>query len=192
MAKFGLNRAEQFGGQGGGGFLSFKHRDIARIRFLYNRASDVEGYSVHNVKLNGKTRYVDCLCGEDGDKSKCPLCKAGLWTEVRFFVPVYDEDTEQVLTWDRGKTFGNRLERLFKRYGTEQPLSATCFKVSREINSEGFPYYTIEPEYSDGATVEEFPEYGQSVYGSLVLLKTAEEMESYLKYGDFFSEDEAC
>ena len=188
MAKFGLNKADQFGGQGGGGFLTFKHRDTAHIRFLYNKASDVEAYSVHTIKLNGKNRYVDCLRGEHDDKDKCPLCKAGYWTEVRYFVPVYDEDTDQVLTWDRGKSFGRRLEKLFNKYAEGQPLSATCFTVNREVNVEGYPYYTIEPSYTDGAEVDEFPMYNANVYGSLVLMKTAEELDGYLKYGDFYDE----
>ena len=189
MAKFSLDRTEKFGGQGGGGFFTLKNRNTANIRFLYNSVKDVEGYSVHNLKINGKSRYVDCLCGENEDKEKCPFCKAGMLTEVRFLVPVYDEDTGMVYTWDRGKSFGRRLEKLFNKYAEEEPLSATCFKVTREINAEGFPYYSIKPEYSDGTTVDELPDYGQSVYGTLVLVKTAEEMNEYLMYGDFYDED---
>ena len=189
MAKFGLERTGKFGGQGGSGFFGLRHRNTAHIRFLYNNASDVEGYAVHVVNLNGKNRYIDCLCGENENKDRCPLCKAGLRTEVRFFVPVYDEDTGEVLTWDRGKTFGRRLESLFAKYATNAPLAATCFTVTREINEEGYPYYTIKPDYCDGTEVDELPEYGQSIYGRLVLVKTAEEMEDYLLYGDFYDDE---
>lgn len=189
MARFGLDKAENYGGQGGGGFLSFKHRDSARIRILYNSVHDVEGYAVHNVVVNGKKRYVDCLRGAGEDRNKCPLCRAGYFTEVRYFVPVYDEDSGAVLTWDRGKTYGRVLRDLFSKYAAEEPLSATCFSVTREINVHGVPYYTIEPEYNDGAAAEELSEYTQNVYGGLVLLKTAEEMEDYLAYGDFYGED---
>ena len=189
MARFELARTEKFGGQGGGGFFTLKGKNTAHIRFLYNDASDVDGYTVHGVKVHGKDRYVDCLCGENEDQNKCPFCRAGMRTEVRFFVPVYNEDTDTVLTWDRGKAFGRRLENLFNKYAVEAPLSATCFNVSREINEDGFPYYKIKPEYNDGTEVDELPEYTTTVYGKLILIKSADEMEYYLENGDFQEED---
>ena len=39
--------------------------------------------------------------------------------------------------------------------------------------------------------LDELPEYTCNVYGNLVLQKTAEEMEEYMEYGDFYGED-AC
>lgn len=188
MARFGIDKAENFGGQGGAGFFSLKRRNTARVRFLYNNINDVEGYAVHEVELNGKKRYVDCLRGAHDTVDKCPLCKAGNWAQVKYFVPVYDEDLDIVLTWDRGKSFGKRLEKLFTKYATETPLCATCFTLTREINEEGFPYYSFKPEYNDKAELDELPEYGRSVYGNLVLVKSAEEMENYLMNGDFFDE----
>ena len=191
MARFGLDRAEQFGGQGGAGFFRLKGRNTAHIRFLYDDVSEVEGYAVHEIDLGGKKRYVDCLRGEHDSVDKCPLCREGNWTQVKYFVPVYDEDMDMVLTWDKGKSFGKRLEKLFAKYATEKPLCSTCFTVTREINEEGFPYYTIKPDYNDGSVLEELPEYTCNVYGNLVLQKTAEEIEEYLEYGDFYDED-AC
>ena len=191
MAKFELNRAENFGGQGGAGFFRLKGRNTAHIRFLYNDISNVEGYAVHEVELGGKKRYVDCLRGAHDEADKCPLCREGSWVQVKYFIPVYDEDTGMVYTWERGKAFGKKLEKLFGKYAEEEPLCATCFTVTREIGVEGNPYYTINPDYNDGTELDELPEYGQSVYGKLVLVKSAEEMEEYLEYGDFF-DDEAC
>lgn len=191
MARFGLNRAEQFGGQGGAGFFGLKGRKEAHIRFLYDDVSDVEGYAVHEIELNGKKRYVDCLRGEHDGVNKCPLCREGEWVQVKYFVPVYDEDLRQVLTWDRGKTFGRRLEKLFEKYAAEEPLCSTCFTVTKEVNDEGTTSLSIKPDYNDGAELDEFPEYTTQVYGTLVLKKTTEEIEEYLEYGDFYDED-AC
>ena len=191
MARFGLDRAEQFGGQGGAGFFGLKGRKNAHIRFLYNDVSEVEGYAVHEIELGGKKRYVDCLRGEHDGEDKCPLCREGNWVQVKYFVPVYDEDTGLVLTWDRGKTFGRRLEKLFAKYAAEEPLCATCFTVTKEINEEGATYLSIKPDYNDGTELDELPEYTCNVYGNLVLQKTAEEMEEYMEYGDFYGED-AC
>ncbi len=189
MARFNLDKAEFFGGQGGGGFLSFKHRDTARIRILYNSINDVEGYAVHSVELNGKKRYVDCLRGAHEPTRKCPLCRAGYFTEVKYLIPVYDEDSGMVLTWDRGKTYGDKIKSLFKYCAEGESLASICFRVTKEINVKGVPFYTFEPEYSDGATTADLPEYNSDIYGGLILLKTAEEMEDYLEYGDFYGED---
>lgn len=191
MARFNLNRADDFGGQGGAGFFRLKGRHEAHIRFLYNDISEVEGYAVHEIDLDGKKRYVDCLCGPDDSKDKCPLCREGNWVQVRYFVPVYDEDLDQVLTWDRGKAFGRRLEKLFEKYAEEEPLCATSFTVTRAFNEDGTAYYPIDYDYDDGAELSDFPEYTQVIYGRLVLRKTAEEIEEYLEYGDFW-DDEAC
>ena len=192
MARFDLNRAEQFGGQGGAGFFRLKGRYEAHIRFLYNDIRDVEGYAVHEIDLNGKKRYVDCLRGINDSKDVCPLCREGSFVQVKFFVPVYDEDLDQVLTWDRGKSFGRRLEKLFEKYAEEEPLCATCFTVTKETNEDGVNYYTFKPDYNDGAELDELPEYATSVYGNLVLQKSAEDLEEYLEYGDFWDEDDAC
>ncbi len=191
MARFGLDRAEQFGGQGGAGFFGLKGRKTAHIRFLYNEISEVEGYAVHEIELGGKKRYVDCLRGEHDGIDKCPLCREGNWVQVKYFVPVYDEDLDQVFTWDRGKAFGRRLEKLFSKYAAEEPLCATSFAVTKETNDEGATYLSIKADYNDGTELDELPEYTAPVYGKLVLEKTAEEMEEYLEYGDFFGED-AC
>lgn len=191
MARFGLNRADEYGGQGGAGFFSFKGRKDAHIRFLYNDVNDVEGYAVHEIELDGKKRYVDCLWDGKGDRCVCPLCREGYFTQVKYLVPVYDEDEGVVYTWDRGKAFGRRLEKLFAKYAEEAPLCATCFTVKREINEEGYPYYTFTPDYTDDTELCDLPDFQRSAYGRLVLQKSAEEMEEYLEYGDFW-DDEAC
>ena len=71
----------------------------------------------------------------------------------------------------------------------EQCLASICFKVTKEINEKGVPYYTFDPVFSDGATTYDLPEYNSNVYGGLILLKSSEEMEDYLAYGDFYGED---
>ena len=63
--------------------------------------------------------------------------------------------------------------------------------LTKEINDEGATYLSIKPDFNDGTELDELPEYSCSVYGNLVLQKTAEEMEEYLEYGDFYGED-AC
>ena len=185
MARFGLDRAEQFGGQGGGGFFKLSYGVTAHIRFLYNSISEVEGYSVHAVQLNGKKRYVDCLRGANDDKDKCPFCKTGMYAEVKYFVPIYDEDKNCVFTWERGKAFGKKIESLFSDYAANEALCATCFNVTKEKDTNGLTHITIEPGCSDGAEVDDYLEVPLKVYGNLVLVKTAGEMEYYMEYGDF-------
>ena len=62
MARFRAEESENYGGNGGGGFFSLKNDgDIGRVRFMYSGIDDVEGFSVHEVQVDGKKRYVNCL-----------------------------------------------------------------------------------------------------------------------------------
>ena len=78
MARFGINDADNYGNNGGSSFFSLKNdKDTASVRFMYNGLEDVEGYAVHKVEIEGKTRYVNCIREYNEPRSKCPLCNNG-------------------------------------------------------------------------------------------------------------------
>ena len=82
MARFNVENAEHYGGQGGGGYFSLKNdKDVAQVRFLYDSADDIEGYAVHEVKIGDKKRYVNCLREYGEPVSACPLCEKGLFVQ---------------------------------------------------------------------------------------------------------------
>ena len=123
MAGFNVNQADNYGGQGGGGFFSLRNdKDIAKVRILYQDINDVMGYSVHEVELGGKKRYVNCLREYGDPVDACPFCKAGRFTQVKYFVPIYTESivsngaetpVGSLQTWERGKQFYGKLAGLY-------------------------------------------------------------------------------
>ena len=77
MAKFNADTVDKYGGHGGAGYFSLKNdKDVARVRFLYNSADDIEGYAVHEVEIDGKKRYVNCLREYNQPLDTCPFCAA--------------------------------------------------------------------------------------------------------------------
>jgi len=183
MAKFSLGQENNFGGNGGGGFFSLKNDgDTARVRFLYNGAEDVEGFAVHQVEVNGKKRYVNCI-RETGDaKDVCPLCAAGHFVTAKFFIPLYNVDEDKTMVWERGKQFGSKLGSLCAHY---PDLVQTEFEIERNGKSKDpQTTYEIYPcEKDTNVSVEDFKDI--KILGGLVIDATADDMEDYLQTGEF-------
>lgn len=183
MAQFNVQDADNYGGQGGGGFFSLKKNgEIAHVRFLYNGIDDVRGHSVHEVEINGKKRYVNCL-REYGDPiDACPFCKAGKFVQVKYFVPLYNMDTGTVQTWERGKKFGAKLTSMCSRYPN---TVAHTFEIERNGNpgDTSTTYETYETGETPDVTLDEFEV--PNPLGTIILTKNADEMQNFLESGSF-------
>ena len=183
MAKFSVNDVENYGGNGGGNFFSLKNdKDVATVRFMYNTIEDVEGYAVHEVEVDGKKRYVNCLRSYNEPVDKCPLCAARYKVLAKLFVMLYDVDAEEVKVWDRGKTFFSKLSSLCARYN---PLVSTPFEIERN-GKKGDTKTTYETYAldTDETKLEDLPEIPE-LLGTLILDKTAEELNYFLDNGVF-------
>ena len=186
MASFGIDRAEQYGGQGGSGYFSLKNdKDTAKVRFLYNGISDVLGYSVHEVEVNGKKRYVNCPREYGDSMDKCPMCKAGSPVRVKYFIPLYLIDSGNTVVWERGKEFGNKLSSLCSRYPN---LVTHRFEIERNgargSKETSYEIYPLQDTPDDAnVRLEDFDV--SNPLGGLILVKSAEEMEEYLRTGYF-------
>lgn len=188
MAKFGINEADNYGGLQGGGFFSLKNdKDTAVVRFLYNTIEDVIGHAVHELEIDGKKRYVNCIRTYNQPIDDCPLCAAGYKVFAKLFIMVYDEDSQEIKIWDRGKTFFSKMSSLCSRYN---PLVSTKFEIERngERGDTKTTYETFALE-TDETTLADLPEVPE-LLGSLILDKTFEELEFFLDYGYFESDDE--
>ena len=186
MARFNVNEVENYGGRGGGGFFSLKNdKDVATVRFMYNTIDDVEGYSVHEIEVDGKKRYVNCLREYNQPLDDCPLCAAKFKVRARLFVILYDVESEEVKIWDRGKTFFSKLSSLCARYN---PLVSTPFEIERN-GKKGDTKTTYETYAldTDDVTLEDLPEVPE-LLGTLILDKSYEELEFFLNNG-YFEED---
>ena len=184
MARFNAHEADNYGGNGSsGGFFSLKNdKDTARVRFLYNDFEDVEGVACHEVEVDGKKRYVNCLREYNQPVSDCPFCANGRYQAAKIFVPLYDIAEDKVKIWERGKKFFAKLSSLCSRYGN---LVSHEFEIERNGKpGETTTTYEIYEVGKDDTRLEDLPEVPQ-IIGGLVLDKSADELQYYLDYGEF-------
>lgn len=183
MAKINLADSGKFATQSANEFFTLaEDGDIARVRFLYQEedGSDVDYFLVHEVEVEGKKRYAACLALDDNGSlhpENCPLCKSGSKRIEKLFLQVYDEETDVVKTWDRGKMFVPKITTYIKRYGSlvAQPIEIERKGKKGDTNTT----YEMFPLERDGKTLEDFPEK-QNLLGSFILDLTPEECEDVL------------
>ena len=187
MARFSYTEAEHYGGQGGSGFFSLANDgDIKKVRFLYDTAEDIEGYAVHEVEVDGKKRYVNCLRAYNEPLDNCPFCKAQRRQQVKAFIPIYDVEDGKVKFWERGKKMFARLSALCARY---PHLVEQEFEIERHgAKGSKETFYDIMPSVGktpDGTKISDLVDEMPKVIGGLVLDKSASEMQYYLDRGTF-------
>ena len=182
MAEFSMNEADNYGGNGGGSFFTLKDdKDKARVRFLYRGVEDVKGYACHKVAVGDKDRYVNCLRAYNEPLDKCPFCAAQLKVTPRLFLSLYNEDAGEVQVWERSKSYFQRLASLSSRYN---PLHNEIIEIERSGKKGDmhttYEFYPIENEL---VNLDDFEI--TNPLGTIILDKTAEDMNVYLDTGAF-------
>lgn len=188
MATFRASEADNYGGTGGTGFFGIANdMEVKKVRFMYNTIEDVQGTSVHQVEVNGKRRYVDCLRTYNEPLDTCPFCASKLYpTQARLFIPVYNVEEKQVQIWDRGKTMFQKISGICAKYSSpDKPLVSNIFEIERHGKPKDTKTdYVIYYLDKDDTQLTDLPEV-LDFTNNLVLEKTAEEMEVYLSTGSF-------
>ena len=190
MARFNANEVENYGGSGGAGYFSLKNdKDTAQVRFMYNSIDDVEGYAVHQVEVDDKKRYVNCLREYNQPVSDCPFCEAKNFQLAKLFVPLYDIKDDKVKIWERGKKFFSKIGSICARYSNPTVVSH-IFEIERNGKpGDQATTYEIYETDQDNTTMEDLPEQPE-LLGGLILDKSKEEMQYYLDNGKFPSDRE--
>ena len=199
MGRFDYSEAEHYGSQGNGGsyFKLQNDKEVARVQLLGNDMNDFPGYAVHQVEVDGKNRWVNCLRDYQDPVDVCPFCAAKIKQQARLFIPLYNIDADEVQIWERGKNFFPTLAGYCAR-------NPEVVSVVTEIERHGKPHDTSttyqlystkdEPERD---RLEDFEDEIPEIIGRYVLDKTADDMEYYLDHEEFpksednSSEDEA-
>ena len=187
MAGFSFEQAEQVSNtRGGGGFFSLKEdKEVAKVRFLFTDAEEVQNKyarSVHEVEVDGKKRWVDCLRGYGDSVDSCPFCKAGRYVNFKYFLPVFNITANTTQVWERGKKFGGKLSSICSRY---TPVVNHIFEIERngKPRDQSTTYEVYETDYTEGVSLDDFD--FQNPVGTVVMLKTAEELQYYLDHKHF-------
>ena len=187
MPRFNVNEADNYGGSGAGQFFSLNDDgEVASVRFMYNGIDDIEAYAVHEVEIDGKRKAVNCIRSYDEPKSKCPFCNANNFQRVKVYIPLYDVETGDVKIWERGKKFIPKLTGVAARYANSStPLVAHTFDIERHgKKNDAQTSYEIYETGVDKTRLEDLPEMPE-VLGTIILDKTADEMNYYLDTGSF-------
>lgn len=151
------------------------------IRFLVKEADDIEGCTVHKLKIVGKNgeRNINVNC--IGKENDCPLCKTGRKPVMRVFMQVHDLTDDTVKVWERtGKFYSiDILPALMKVKGAE--VVGGIFNIKRYGGGLDTVYKvdyieedktTLSKDYKDLEPLE--------ILGHFVYDKTAEEMQHWL------------
>lgn len=184
MAKISLQDSGKFTQGGAGGFFTLADDgDIAKVRFLYEEedGSDVDYYVVHEVEIDGKKRYVNCLAvDEEGHihKEDCPLCQEKYKMQEKLFLQLYNSDKGEVQVWERGKNFVKKILSYINRYGS---LCAQEFEIERKgkkgDTSTTYEFFAMK---EDGMTLDKFEHEKQELLGGLILDCTMDDMYDIL------------
>lgn len=191
--RFKHDEVDKYGGSGGGGYFSLKDDgDSARVRFMYEHIDDVDGVAVHEVEIDGRKRYVNCLREYNSPIEDCPFCREHKRQLAKLFVPIYNVDEDKVQVWERGKKFFSEISSLISRYSDEKtPFCSQQFDIVRQgkKGSTSTQYFKYPAGQPDGTTLDDLPEL-PNIMGGLVLDKSAEDMEYFLETGNFPPEDD--
>ena len=193
MGRVSISKSGSYGSASANGFFSLADdKDSAVVTFLYEEedGSDMDYFVVHQVEVDGRNRYVNCnAISEDGESihpENCPLCEEGFPRVEKLFLQLYNENTGQVETWDRGRSYVQKIVTLINKYG---PLVNQPFEIVRS-GKKGDQRTTYEffPESPDDeATLDDFPEKSQ-LLGTLILDLDEDQMFDVID-GKFTLED---
>lgn len=187
MARFRADEVDNYGGQGGGGFFSIANdKEVKRVRFMYDTVDDIQGDSVHKIKIGEKDRYVNCLRSYKDPLDVCPFCREHMTPQARLFIPVYNIDEDAVQIWDRGKTMFQKLVSQCTRYSNKDThIVNNIFEVERNGKPKDqkttYELYQVDKDDTELSDLPELPK----IIGGLVLDKTADDMEYFLEEGEF-------
>lgn len=199
MARLTGENIEQYRSEGSGDFKKINYfslrddKETARIRLLYKGAEDIEGYTVHRVKVGDYELPVNCLLEKDRPIDDCPFCREKYAKQARVYVPVFDESANEFKFWDRPNSFYGQLSGLCSRYPN---IVSQVFEVERSgergSNRPSYQFYPIGQP--DGTTIDDILDDCDmdsipSAVGTKILDKTADDMEYYVSHGEFPGRD---
>ena len=187
MARITNEHADKYYSGGSSEWFQLKNDgDVARVQFMFDSIEDIPTFSTHRIKIGDKERQVDCLRMPGDPIEKCPLCEAGIPARAARFVIMYQLDDQKVKIWERGRQFISKLQGLINRYS---PLSEHVFEIERHgragDQSTKYEIYPVDNVQAEDVSQMDKPE----LEGSLVLQKSADEMNEYLETGEFPSGD---
>ena len=170
-----------------GSFFSLKDDGDSRIvHFMYNGIADLDGYAVHNVDVNGTKRLVNCIREYSDPLDKCPLCEARYKIIPKFFINLYDPETNEQFLWQRGQNFYSQFADLCA--GCNPLVSYPVEIVRHGVKGDVETTYEFLVGDDDGLTLEDCPEPVDPL-GTAIINATYDELLTYVQTGSLITGD---
>ena len=194
MPVVGINDVDNYRSGGDFNFLVLKDDgDIAKVRFYIENEEDLKFYVVHQVEINGKKRYVNCIRTYDQPIDDCPFCAEALKnkdlkTMIKMFLPVLDLSDNQVKLFERGKTFKDEIMGHIRR---NAPLVNYPCEIERNgAKGDTDTTYKVYPlaQEKDNIMIKDLPEF-DDLLGSYIIDMSFEEMQEFMKSGKLPNSD---
>lgn len=191
------NRNSSQGNHSAPGYLALNDDgDTAIVRFNVSNIDEIVVHSRHTVPVGGRRRSIECLRGFNDPIDVCPLCADGNFRAgFRIYIPLIQYNTESDNTvsiepciWDQPARFRETLLSYHMDYGD---LRNIIFKITRhgKRGDTGTTYsliaanpniYRADTYPADFSSIEGF-----DIHRYMLLVKSANEMNYYLKNNDF-------
>ena len=191
MSSYSYNEVDNYGHSNAGSYFSLKDDgDTARVRFLYGTMDDIQGDVVHEIHTDGdpsnlKSRQiVNCLRSYNEPLEACPLCAAGYKQIPKLYIKLYNEDTNEVQIWERGKSYFQRMASLTSHFN---PLYNAVIEITRNGKKGDmkttYEFFPIETSDFDIDSID-IPE----ALGTAIQDKSAQDLTDFLNGTGFVSE----
>lgn len=176
-------------------FFLKNNGDSAIVRFMESSITDFNLLSCHPIQLNGKFRQLNCLRGANDPIDNCPACKANMKTATKFYVRMlqYVPNEQGVIeakpvVWERSLNYASQIRDLIMNYGD---LKNCIFKITRngaagDMKTTYNIMYCPEQMYpQEKYPIVENAFDNYNPLGTIVLNKTAGEIETYIATNNF-------
>lgn len=184
MAKVTTEQARKLTNSTSSGYFSLKgDGDKAKVRFMYDKPSDIETFMVHEVKVGNFVKKIDCLKDSEGNGT-CPFCEKGIKKVAKTFFKLYNADKNVVEVWECGIKRAPMIENILKMSRSPK-LVNDCFEIVRhgQPNSTDTSYELLF-QGADNISLQDLPK-APEIYGKYILNKSVAEMEYYITHNDF-------
>lgn len=187
MAKVNREEAKKF--STAGNYFQLKDDgDTALVRFLFDVEEDVDNFirSVHVLEKDNRSIDVDCIRTPEDPIENCPFCSEKIRLQVRFFIPLWDEDKQKVVWWTRSRGFIDKVIKQIREVDTES-IAGTPFKIIRSGKAGSFDTsyeFIQQAKKADDKSVKDFINPNDLNPKDAGLLELDERaMENYLETG---------
>nr|DAF89285.1 MAG TPA: ssDNA-binding protein [Siphoviridae sp. ct6GI21] len=187
MGRISYDDVDKYGGSDSE-FLKLQNDgDMVTAQLMVHDMDDIDIYACHSVAVgkwddgNDKTRFVNCLRNYDDPLDVCPLCEAGLKTQVVMMLAMVDQQDGKIKIWNRGKTFIPKIKNFVNRWGDMTMKPVDIIRNGKKGDKKTTYDIQISPAEPMDISQYEKPEF----LGGYIMDKSADEMQEYLDTGSF-------